>query len=572
MFLLRNMKVLYKIMLLNIFAALVLAVIGFFNYRDLTYMDKQSEAMYKENLQPIVWTNQIYIKDRAYSSLLLEHVISKGSSNALQLISKMNDIQSKKEELLLHYKRQAAGDPAAAALITQYSELSEAYKPLKDHFIELSVASKTKEAYDYYNKELNQKQQEMENVLNELITYNQDKANANHLASQETTRSAIRNTIIVSIGAIAAFLLLGFMISRLIRKPIENMKEQMLKVENWDLTAHGAYASKDEIGLLTTSFNNMVSGLRKFVDTVHNTALTISASSQQFTASAEQSKIAAGQIANSMEQLSSGMENQVRSVDETAQGVQLMKNGVDKIYANTKEIASLTEQAADTSEQGTSSVQAVIGQMGAILASSGTTGAIVHALNERSKAIGDISQFISGIAVQTNLLALNAGIEAARAGDAGRGFAVVAGEVKKLAEQTKSSSEQIQILIESVRKETEEAAEAMDLSIEQVTSGVALAEQASSAFANIHDSVTTVNNKMKEVAQSMTRLVEGGDLIVSAVGQIKSLAHEGAGASQETSAANEEQLATMDEIASSARSLSNLAEELKQLISKMKME
>src|SRR5690606_30770912 len=102
-----------------------------------------------------------------------------------------------------------------------------------------------------------------------------------------------------------------------------------------------------------------------------------------------------------------------------------------------------------------------------------------------SQRIGVIADTIAGIASSTNILSLNAGIEASRAGDAGKGFAVVAGEIRKLAAQAATSSEEIALTLETVREDTRRALHAMERNGEEVSSGEQIAAQAGEAFKTI---------------------------------------------------------------------------------------
>jgi methyl-accepting chemotaxis protein len=103
---------------------------------------------------------------------------------------------------------------------------------------------------------------------------------------------------------------------------------------------------------------------------------------------------------------------------------------------------------------------------------------VIRGLGERSKEIGEIVAVITKISSQTNLLALNAAIEAARAGEHGRGFAVVADEVRKLAEQSAQSAQQISELITHIQKETLNAVQSMDQATKEVQSGLDVVDSA----------------------------------------------------------------------------------------------
>jgi methyl-accepting chemotaxis protein len=159
-------------------------------------------------------------------------------------------------------------------------------------------------------------------------------------------------------------------------------------------------------------------------------------------------------------------------------------------------------------------------------------------LASRSEEIGKIVQVIQEISEQTNLLALNAAIEAARAGEHGRGFAVVAGEVRRLAERTKTATEEISSTIGSIQNETRQTAEVMDGSRLQVESGMKETANAQQALKSTIELVQGMEHMISLIATAATEQTAASQEISESAGGISKLAEENAVAADETSLAS----------------------------------
>ncbi len=248
-------------------------------------------------------------------------------------------------------------------------------------------------------------------------------------------QAALRQTIINSIVmAVGIFLLVSFVVWGIIKLAVLNPLGQSLsnlrKIADGDLTTSVPVHYNDEMGILASTVNTTIDGLRMLVNTLKQNAVAIQNASQNL-------EIVAQQVAASSTETSS-------QTDEIANNTEDNKNRLVSLAAANEEVTATVKEVAQMSLLTVNMVQEVGTQVDA------ATNAIKQ-LDKHFASIEGVVGFIRTIAGQTNLLALNATIEAARAGEAGKGFAVVANEVKELAKQTSQATDQIVSNIEGLK-------------------------------------------------------------------------------------------------------------------------
>ena len=191
----------------------------------------------------------------------------------------------------------------------------------------------------------------------------------------------------------------------------------------------------------------MSSNLKTIVHNVKINSDQVAAQSQTLQSSMHKMALSFKQVAEATQYIAAGMETQAHGTDQSRQAMEELSQGIQHVAESSATAYECAVRSQNEAKQGSELIGQSTQQMKAIQRAVTTIAQVTQSLNSRSEEINKIVTVISDIAAQTSLLALNASIEAARAGEQGRGFAVVANEVKKLAEMTKASSEQIGELI-----------------------------------------------------------------------------------------------------------------------------
>ncbi|CAM3997196.1 methyl-accepting chemotaxis protein [Mesobacillus zeae] len=377
--------------------------------------------------------------------------------------------------------------------------------------------------------------------------------------------------ILLGVFVIVAVLLFFYM-RKIITIPITLLSKEVNRLSNGDLTIEPMESKdKDEIGILITSFNRMIFDFRNMVSQIKSSAENVAASSEELMAGAEQTNRATEHIASTMEELAASTEDQVNGVRETSSIIHNMTDGLKEISSRTKTVSDFSIGTRDRSLSGQTSITRVTEQMSSINQKVDELSILLKGLGSRSLEIGKIIEVITSIAAQTNLLALNAAIEAARAGEHGRGFAVVADEVRKLAEQSAGSAQQIAQLVTFIQTETQLAVSSMESVTNEVVQGIDAVNGAGDSFEQIKESVNEVVEQLHEISNAVEQLNQGTNTVVQSMNTVSRVVEENSAGSQSVSAAVEEQLASLEEISSSASDLANMSEELNVSIGKFKV-
>lgn len=388
---------------------------------------------------------------------------------------------------------------------------------------------------------------------------------------EEAAQPVFNMAAIILAGALIIGGILIFFIIRSITKPLSTLVSSSKKISQGDLTEKIDVRSKDEIGQLGTSFNEMSESLRDVIQAVQTSVENVASSSEELTASAGQTTKATEHITSSIETFSNGNENQSEMVEQSAAHLKQMNEGLNEVAETSDVITASSIQSKTVAETGGQLVEQTVGQMKTIDHSVKEAEGVINGLEHKSKDITNILGVINGIADQTNLLALNAAIEAARAGESGRGFSVVAEEVRKLAVQSSDSAKEIEKLVNEIVSEIETSQNMFKAVNEEVKNGLTITDQTKESFSQINEQTAEIAARMNEMNTTVRELSKGSEQISKAVNEIADVSRESSASIQDIAASAEEQLASMEEISSSSTTLSQMAEELRDLIKKFKI-
>ncbi len=426
-------------------------------------------------------------------------------------------------------------------------------------------------ASDFLYKEV----ERVYDVLVPLYENDQHTGAVNIALSMKNVGSAIDSVLTISflitLGSfLIGSLILVLLVSRFIN-PLKNLVTLAKDVAKGDLTKEIKVTSKDEIGRLSISFNEMIVNLRNMTKQISSISELLLSSADQLLNSGEQSSMVSNQIAMAAQELASGSERQFIATEDISKNTKKIVSNMDNIK---EEITSLVKTADETSSlaiDGRDKMNDMISQIKVIKNKVDYSASIIETLQKTSDEIGNIVEIIDTIASQTNLLALNASIEAARAGESGKGFSVVAEEVRKLAEETMESSNSIKKLIQNTQQNAKTALASIEEGSLETQKGTINVQNVDNALTEILEGFELTKIKLSAVTKNILHSDElTGNLAVSSE-NITRVSEETAAATEEVAASIQEQSTTIDEMSSSIRHLREMAKDLENSIKSFKL-
>ncbi len=328
----------------------------------------------------------------------------------------------------------------------------------------------------------------------------------------------------------------------------------------------------DEFGKIFDVFNEFVERwsnmIRQLVKDMKETVEQL----RQANDAVKQMNAGMEQISSASQQIATASENLSRLANSTMAEVRASEQIFKDLAASAKEADSfadtVSKDAKESKEEGAKALE----MLNKILEEIEKVASMMNSLESTVREIGKVTERIKSIADQTNLLALNAAIEAARAGEYGRGFAVVADEIRKLAEESRRSTEEINEIIRSVQDETKKVIDAtMSVKVDATDSGKEV-ESALTRATKIAETVDKISEMLKEISRKAEDGLTKIEQITKSFEEVASTAEENAASSEETSAAIEEQTAAIQQVSMNMENINNIANKtLEELIKNFKV-
>lgn len=574
MYFLQNLKVKYKLLSLISLAVLGMVI--------MSYVAIQSINKIKHN-------TEVVVDDYQYSTILLEGMLRTQNSleyNLLELITASQNEGTNKEEIIDNIEKDLK---KYDSLLKEYDDGFNLSKQEDELFQEMKKSlpiymgtykklfekAKVKnesQMVNEFQKELKPRGVELAGYAVDLESYVSNLADQVFNDSQKMIDRSVITFIILVVVTTIVICIVSYSISRLIVAPLQTVSRMMERAKNGDLTVHGEYNTKDELGVLVSDFNEMITGLRTNMKEVDNNIQLLFQHADGVVSASEVSSSAAEKITMDIEEVANGAESQMQAMEQTAGAMEELTQGMQSIVNTSSTVNELSAQSALDAESGNKLMKQMIQQMNIIQNSVHSGVKQVETMKEQSEEIVKIIDVMQGIASQINLLALNAAIEAARAGESGKGFAIVADEVRKLAEQSSNSAKQIEKLITQVMGTTSHTVHMMERVDNEVQAGTQVVMDTEKVFGKITEKVHQVSEQIQTVSMSTDEIAASSEEISASAEDMAQISQRSSDRTDRVKESIQQQEKSVQEISVSIEHMHNAAGELKQIVAQFTLQ
>lgn len=369
-------------------------------------------------------------------------------------------------------------------------------------------------------------------------------------------------TIIVGLILLLVIVIIGYLFSKWLAKPLKVLTQSAEKLSMGNLTDEIIVNTKDEIGQLAHTFERMRLNLKELVSQIVVTTKDVEIASKNVLTSTIETEKVSVQISGVIGELAKGSEDQSNNLQKTSMAMNNIVVAIDDIASSSLNSYESSSKATELVNSGSEVVKEQDMKMVETTNAVKQVADVIQKLSEKASEIEHIVEVIQGVSQQTNLLALNAAIEAARAGEQGKGFAVVAEEVRKLAEESGVSTSKIQNIINDIQITTKSAVDSVKSTEAAITEQNRAVIDTSNIFHDILEMVTTISKQVQGVSNATDQVKKESQYILENIESISSVSEETAASTEEVTASTEEQSVSIQYIVTEIERLNELTNNL----------
>lgn len=558
LFSLKNLKIISLIILLVATAIGSLLFVGVYGYFSIGKINTNVKSMYEGNLIPIVELGSIRKDVLLIRSDVVKNLYGGYDPNAVYRIDTARAEITKFQD---DYKKYIKSDDLVGKVV--FDQYVLAYKDYITQWDKLKQSlSQKQQIQDMDKRDLMDKSDRVTEALTNLVDSNKTQADQ----IEKDSQTLYNKTIITDIAVVVVFLLwlilAGVFTSYIIRKSMKDLSKRLETVADGKLIKDETIYGKNEFGKMANELNIAVENIAQILSVIKQNSIALNEKSEDLSGVSQEMAASAEGISLSVQEVAKGAYSQADDLVLMKQGAENFGSEIDGIVKEIHIVDNLAENISSMASDSNAQLKEMVESISKINLSFDGVNLKIVGLSDNINKINEITNLINSIAGQTNLLALNAAIEAARAGEAGKGFAVVADEIRKLAEQSKNSSDNIKKLLEGIFVETRNVVDTTNLVGGELNGQIGVVEKSIDSFKEIIDAINGILPKIENISNSAVRINNEKNSIIVKTENASSSAQHISSSSESIAATTEELNSSTEEVASTAQSLAAMTLEM----------
>jgi methyl-accepting chemotaxis protein len=540
--LLRKMKIGWRAAASFAVLALLVLLLGWITLMQMSRMDEMSDAIEGKWFPSVLALDEMNTSAAKIRALTLRIHISRDAENRSTDLAALE--QAKKDLARVEQTYAAFINSAEErSAYDRFRSSRERYMASQTEVMKAILAGNDTQVSQLVEGPLSETADALTASLRELMQLNKSGA-GNASAQSEDAYDNARHIVQAAVAvAMLLTVVLALLFTRSIVVPLNKAVSMAGDIAAGDLSREISDEGQDEPAQLLAALATMRHSLRDTIQQIADSSSQLASASEELHAVTEDS--------------TRGLHQQNNEIEQAATAVNEMTAAVEEVARNAVNTSEASRETDHTARQGQNQVGQTVESIGLLTQDISTTSEEIRRLADNVRNIGQVVTVIRAIAEQTNLLALNAAIEAARAGEQGRGFAVVADEVRALAHRTQQSTGEVEQMIDLIQKETEQAVQAMDTSMQRADSTLGLAQSAGQALEQITQSIGAINERNLVIASASEEQAQVAREVDRNLVNIRDLSLQSSAGADQTTAASQE--------------LSSLAVGLNQLVTRFRL-
>ncbi|WP_151735412.1 methyl-accepting chemotaxis protein ['Paenibacillus yunnanensis' Narsing Rao et al. 2020] len=371
-------------------------------------------------------------------------------------------------------------------------------------------------------------------------------------------------TLLVVLAAALIALLIGYVLIRLIGRPLGKLARLMEEGEQGNLQVRTHFKGRDEIGRLGHSFNRMMEQISRLAGQSGTSAKEVLSTSEQLVHASGTIADHARELAVATDEIAQGAASLAAEAESSNHDVEQMGGKMQEVDGINRVMDTAAGKVIAVSEQGAELMKTLVAQ-------SESTVQMMRLIEENSAKLQESTHLIRNILApmiamnkQTNILALNASIEAVRAGAAGRGFVVIADEIRALAGQSSRSIASVSQITEEIGRSIEDTVKVVGEAVPLFSGQIGSVRESSQIFAAVRKEMEDFIGLLSQSSAAVSELTIFQSRLGESMGSVRSVVQQTSASTEEVAAMSSRQLTVSGELVSLSRQLEELAESLKQ--------